>query len=474
MGNHVEPIVSANIDNVHNMDNIDSENTGSGYIMNDNIIHDEGTNSRHNNVKVDSDGESRKHEIKQVGTYANAAKKVNNHIQKKLNFVPTIVKDLGNEVVVFDEEMVEIGSKKWQLTLCGYFVGHKMHERDEKWCGNGKPLMVQKWNPDFGMERNEHSKIPLWGEVSVDGGKKDIENMRVDKNMYNRANFGMERKQGTPHYNNWQAMKQRNKNKANVENVGGSSKEKTFEEKFPKLPVRNDKKKAVDGIHDKEERQKNKFSVLTDVESDHMEEIQMIVDQYLNKRIQPSYAVRANRTSDLFTLPNMHDRWRWSLSGDGEFSVASVRNLIDDRTLTEVDAKTRWIKLPYMVQAASTPSSSGKQDGTSPWGVALLVILVLVLVKYHSSVQSGRVFVQIRVRTRLLHVGNIEKRSSKWNHLPTRDGRHLRSRIQERKVAESSRVASPAKARLEYSNRAHSKLKLDLNTKTELKARLKL
>nr|GFB82325.1 RNA-directed DNA polymerase, eukaryota [Tanacetum cinerariifolium] len=30
--------------------------------------------------------------------------------------------------------------------------------------------------------------------------------------------------------------------------------------------------------------------------------------------------------------------------GDGEFSVASVRNLIDDRTLVEVGAKTRWIK----------------------------------------------------------------------------------------------------------------------------------
>nr|GEX66863.1 RNA-directed DNA polymerase, eukaryota, reverse transcriptase zinc-binding domain protein [Tanacetum cinerariifolium] len=29
--------------------------------------------------------------------------------------------------------------------------------------------------------------------------------------------------------------------------------------------------------------------------------------------------------------------------GDGEFSVASVRNLVDDRTLAEVGAKTRWI-----------------------------------------------------------------------------------------------------------------------------------
>nr|GEW29762.1 RNA-directed DNA polymerase, eukaryota, reverse transcriptase zinc-binding domain protein [Tanacetum cinerariifolium] len=30
--------------------------------------------------------------------------------------------------------------------------------------------------------------------------------------------------------------------------------------------------------------------------------------------------------------------------GDGEFSIASVRNLIDDKTLAEVGAKTRWIK----------------------------------------------------------------------------------------------------------------------------------
>nr|GEX32441.1 hypothetical protein [Tanacetum cinerariifolium] len=54
----------------------------------------------------------------------------------------------------------------------------------------------------------------------------------------------------------------------------------------------------------------------------------------------------ANLISNLegFTLPNMHDRWRWSLSGDGEFLVASVRNLIDDKTLADVGAKTRWIK----------------------------------------------------------------------------------------------------------------------------------
>ncbi|GKB70182.1 hypothetical protein Tco_0931594, partial [Tanacetum coccineum] len=116
MGNHVKPTVSANIDNVHNMDNIDSENIGSGYNMNDNIIHNEGTSSGHNNVKVDSDGESRKHEIKHVGTYANAAKKVKDHIQNKLNFVPTIVKDLGNEVKLWIM-LMDVGSLSLDIVV---------------------------------------------------------------------------------------------------------------------------------------------------------------------------------------------------------------------------------------------------------------------------------------------------------------------------------------------------------------------
>ncbi|GKC27644.1 hypothetical protein Tco_1034938 [Tanacetum coccineum] len=35
-------------------------------------------------------------------------------------------------------------------------------------------------------------------------------------------------------------------------------------------------------------------------------------------------------------LPNTSDRWVWLISGDGEFSVSSVRNLIDEKTLGTV------------------------------------------------------------------------------------------------------------------------------------------
>ncbi|GKA10930.1 RNA-directed DNA polymerase, eukaryota, reverse transcriptase zinc-binding domain protein [Tanacetum coccineum] len=43
------------------------------------------------------------------------------------------------------------------------------------------------------------------------------------------------------------------------------------------------------------------------------------------------------------SLAAMRDMWAWSLKGSGEFSVASVRKLIDDRMLPEVSPKTRWI-----------------------------------------------------------------------------------------------------------------------------------
>ncbi|GKC85135.1 hypothetical protein Tco_1140852 [Tanacetum coccineum] len=43
-------------------------------------------------------------------------------------------------------------------------------------------------------------------------------------------------------------------------------------------------------------------------------------------------------------LNTCSDRWFWSLEGSGEFSVASIRRLIDDQRLLTVDSKTLWIK----------------------------------------------------------------------------------------------------------------------------------
>nr|GEZ77056.1 RNA-directed DNA polymerase, eukaryota, reverse transcriptase zinc-binding domain protein [Tanacetum cinerariifolium] len=43
-------------------------------------------------------------------------------------------------------------------------------------------------------------------------------------------------------------------------------------------------------------------------------------------------------------LANMMDRWFWALECSGEFTIMSVRKLIDDFMLPDVSSKTRWIK----------------------------------------------------------------------------------------------------------------------------------
>ncbi|GKE12489.1 RNA-directed DNA polymerase, eukaryota [Tanacetum coccineum] len=45
-----------------------------------------------------------------------------------------------------------------------------------------------------------------------------------------------------------------------------------------------------------------------------------------------------------YALPDIQDRWVWSLMGSGEFSVASVRRYIDDHMLPDVSSKTKWLK----------------------------------------------------------------------------------------------------------------------------------
>nr|GEX21480.1 RNA-directed DNA polymerase, eukaryota [Tanacetum cinerariifolium] len=43
-------------------------------------------------------------------------------------------------------------------------------------------------------------------------------------------------------------------------------------------------------------------------------------------------------------LVPMSDRYIWSLEGSGDFSVASIRKVIDDKFLPNVSSKTRWVK----------------------------------------------------------------------------------------------------------------------------------
>ncbi|GJR56310.1 zinc knuckle CX2CX4HX4C containing protein [Tanacetum coccineum] len=123
--------------------------------------------------------------------------------ERKLVVVPTKIDDNGVEVVVFDEVMVEEDSKRWEKTVCAYFVGYgksvnelrynlrKMWSRygfkDIEYSNNGvffikfntddgiefvvnkgpwlvknKHLIVQKWDINMCLDKTEPEIIPLW------------------------------------------------------------------------------------------------------------------------------------------------------------------------------------------------------------------------------------------------------------------------------------------------------------------------
>ncbi|GJY99384.1 zinc knuckle CX2CX4HX4C containing protein [Tanacetum coccineum] len=122
---------------------------------------------------------------------------------KKLKEIPTELDENGNEFVVFDEILVAEGSKKWEKTLCGYFVGYRMSVNELRynlrrmwgrhgfkdivdynngiyfmkfhsetgldfivnngpWMVKNKPLIVQQWDINMSLDKREPEKIPLW------------------------------------------------------------------------------------------------------------------------------------------------------------------------------------------------------------------------------------------------------------------------------------------------------------------------
>ncbi|GJZ86040.1 RNA-directed DNA polymerase, eukaryota, reverse transcriptase zinc-binding domain protein [Tanacetum coccineum] len=104
-------------------------------------------------------------------TYASAVHKNKQSIDTSLEFRPTVTDDEGCEFVIFDEELVSHGSKKNFDDNGGCFFKFKNEEGMEKvieqgpWIVNHKPLFVQKWDPIIGLERKEENKIPIWAKL---------------------------------------------------------------------------------------------------------------------------------------------------------------------------------------------------------------------------------------------------------------------------------------------------------------------
>nr|GEV73045.1 ATPase, F1/V1/A1 complex, alpha/beta subunit, zinc knuckle CX2CX4HX4C [Tanacetum cinerariifolium] len=87
-----------------------------------------------------------------------------NMLDNKLIQVSTEVSEDGDNVVVFDDEIIELGSKKWNVDnlLDGDQEGIKEVINNGPWMVNNKPLVVQKWSIDMCMDKAEPKRIPVW------------------------------------------------------------------------------------------------------------------------------------------------------------------------------------------------------------------------------------------------------------------------------------------------------------------------
>ncbi|GJQ90834.1 RNA-directed DNA polymerase, eukaryota, reverse transcriptase zinc-binding domain protein [Tanacetum coccineum] len=93
-----------------------------------------------------------------------------NDFSKTLIQMPVEIDEQGNEFVLFDETIISEGCKKWEKTLCGYFVGQSMSVNELSfiipkalnWMVNSKPFFVQKWDIHVCLDKKEPEMIPIW------------------------------------------------------------------------------------------------------------------------------------------------------------------------------------------------------------------------------------------------------------------------------------------------------------------------
>ncbi|GJW60304.1 RNA-directed DNA polymerase, eukaryota, reverse transcriptase zinc-binding domain protein [Tanacetum coccineum] len=247
-------------------------------------------------------------------TYAKMVTKDLKLDDNKLDFVPTELNEEGDGIVIFDEALVDKGSSQWKLIVCGHFVGYKMsvHElRNEEgmnkvlalgpWIVNNKPLFLKKYDPTIGMERAEQKRVLVEFDV-MKGFKEKIEIQYRDKNN-NKKVMEAKRKE--------EIIRKRNEENRERNNAGNyigyrkngdkrQNKEGRFFNAGAKMnEAKGGKNKEVgEGVSNA-----NKFAALNDMEeeNDDLKNLKgrMIVDAFLNKKVQPNCIEVKNWTQDM-------------------------------------------------------------------------------------------------------------------------------------------------------------------------------
>ncbi|GKC16208.1 zinc knuckle CX2CX4HX4C containing protein [Tanacetum coccineum] len=153
---------------------------------NDLVIEENKNDSRREDVKIQENRSNRQNvekerdqlQDKRSKSYDDVTEKNANVFDKQLLEIPTELDSNGNEIVVFDEVMVAEGSKRWEKTLCGYFVGYGMSVNElrynlrKMWSRYGFKDIIDFKNGDYFMKFNSEEGL----EFIVNNGPWMVKN----------------------------------------------------------------------------------------------------------------------------------------------------------------------------------------------------------------------------------------------------------------------------------------------------------
>ncbi|GJU73070.1 hypothetical protein Tco_1264475 [Tanacetum coccineum] len=293
-------------------------------------------------------------------TYASAIKSTSYFETNKLLFVPTELNEIGEEVVVFDEDLVELGSKKWELTLCGHLIGHTMSLPALNYH------LRRMWNR-FGFKeivdngRTKFARVLV--EVDVDKGFKEtielqyrdkqhkVEGTKTVNVVYDwkpsicshSVVFGHDHKsckvriRTEEEITKDKADANLNINKENgfVQSKGGDVNRNKVSIFYENSPVLNTKKSQE--IHNskkgKQVGDNNSFRILRDLKDDNIKGInmikdKMIVDKYLNMRLQLSLNVTKNWSHEMINY--FKRSWEADREEEKNDSLDDIEEMIED------------------------------------------------------------------------------------------------------------------------------------------------
>ncbi|GJW74000.1 RNA-directed DNA polymerase, eukaryota [Tanacetum coccineum] len=93
---------------------------------------------------------------------------------------------------------------------------------------------------------------------------------------------------------------------------------------------------------------------------------------------------------DGLLLTNIPDRWVWSLEATGEFSVKSIRQLIDSSILPKEEVVTVWVKvMPIKINVFAWRVRLDKLPVRLNLSLKGIDISTIVCFLCHASIESG-------------------------------------------------------------------------------------